>query len=177
MNSAKTYYFESFECILVSITGTDSKKINFVVVYRFCQLSPSLFLSEFYNFIETIFIHLRNFIFLGDFNLHVNKAFESDIIRFNEILASFGLTQLIEHPTHISGNTLDLLITNTGEIQIENIFVDHTCYSDHSLVFFKVPFEYQKSQHKIVTLNDYVHPIQIKLCYETYVRNILNDEM
>ena len=47
------------------------------------------------------------------------------------------------------------MITNTGEIQIENIFVDHTCYSDHSLVFFKVPFEYQKSQHKIVTLNDY----------------------
>ena len=33
--------------------------------------------------------------------------------------------------------------------------MDHTCYSDHSLVFFKVPFEYQKSQHKIVTLNDY----------------------
>ena len=74
MNNAKTYHFETFECILVSISGTDSTKINFVVVYRFCQLSPSLFLSEFYNFIESIFIHLRNFIFLGDFNLGISLS-------------------------------------------------------------------------------------------------------
>ena len=155
LHSAKTYHFETFECILVSLSGTDSKKINFVVVYRFCQLSPSLFLPEFYDFIETLFISLRNIIFLGDFNLHVNKAYESDVIRFNEILGTFGLNQLIQEPTHISGNTLDLIITNPDEIQIDDILVDHTSYSDHSVVFFKVPFKSQKSEDKIVTLNDY----------------------
>ena len=155
LHSAKTYHFETFECILVSLSGTDSKKINFVVVYRFCQLSPSLFLPEFYDFIETLFISLRNIIFLGDFNLHVNKAYESDVIRFNEILGTFGLNQLIQEPTHISGNTLDLIITNPDEIQIDDILVDHTSYSDHSVVFFRVPFKSQKSEDKIVTLNDY----------------------
>ena len=146
LHSAKCYNFQTFECILVSISSTSSKKLNFVIVYRFCELTPSAFLSEFYDFVENIFIHLKNLIILGDFNLHMNKTCESNVIRFNEILTTFGLNQLVDQPTHISGNTLDLIITNQGETQIQKITVDHACYSDHSLVYFNVPFDFHKPQ-------------------------------
>ena len=155
LHSAKCYNFQTFECILVSISSTSSKKLNFVIVYRFCELTPSAFLSEFYDFVENIFIHLKNLIILGDFNLHMNKTCESNVIRFNEILTTFGLNQLVDQPTHISGNTLDLIITNQGETQIQKITVDHACYSDHSLVYFNVPFDFHKPQDKIIYLKDY----------------------
>ena len=118
-----------------------NQKINFIIVYRFGKFTPAVFLTEFYNFIESIFIHVKNFIILGDFNLHVNDVLNPDTIRFNNILSSFGLSQLVDQPTHILGNTLDLVITNQGEVKIKDIIVDQVNYSDHSFIFFKACIE------------------------------------
>ena len=155
LHSAKSYNFTSFECILVSISSSTSQKITFVVIYRLGELSPSVFFTEFYDFIEKIYINLKNIIILGDFNLHMNKAFDKDVIRFNNIISTFGLTQLIDKATHVSGNTLDLLITNQNETQIKDIIVDDVNYSDHSFIFFKVPFQYQKHENKVISFKDY----------------------
>ena len=110
LNSGNTYHFESFECILVSIACTHSRQVNFIVVYRHCEVTPSLFLTEFYKFVETIFINLNNFIVLGDFNLHVNLKCNPTIMKFYEILSTFSLTQLVHSATHKLGNILDLII-------------------------------------------------------------------
>ena len=155
LHNSKSYCFETFECIFGSISSTCSQKINFVVVYRFVELSPSGFLSEFHDFCESIFINHRNFVILGDFNLHVNDVFNPHVIRFNSILSTFGLNQLVDQPTHILGNTLGLIITDKGDIQIKDIIVDHVNYSDHSFIFFKIPFQFHKPKDKIITLKDY----------------------
>ena len=118
-------------------------------------MSPSVFFTEFYDFIEKIYINLKNIIILGDFNLHMNKAFDKDVIRFNNIISTFCLTQLIDKATHMSGNTLDLLITNQNETKIQDIKIDDVNYSDHSLIFFRVPFEYQKPEKKVISFKDY----------------------
>ena len=135
-SGGKSYNHDTFECIVGSMASSSSKKINFVLVYRLIELAPSLFLSEFYNFIEKVFVQFNNIIILGDFNLHVNQVFNPEVINFNSIISSFGLSQLIDEPTHVAGNTLDLIITNQTEMQIKDIKVDHVNYSDHSFVFF-----------------------------------------
>ena len=155
LHSSKSYSFDTFECIFASISGNMSQKINFIVVYRFCELSPAAFLLEFREFIESTFIHKKNLVILGDFNLHVNKVFEPDIIQFNEILSTFGLSQLIDQPTHVSGNTLDLLITNKNETEIKDIVIDDINFSDHSYIFFKIPCEFQKSKDKVISIKTY----------------------
>ena len=88
--SGKTFACDSFEGIVVSIAGNTSRKLNFIVIYRFCEVAPTLFLSDFYKFIENIFINLKNLIILGDFNLHVNEKSDPNVIRFYDILSSFS---------------------------------------------------------------------------------------
>ena len=155
LNNAKCYNFETFECVIGSIASMSSQKITFVAMYRFCELSPLAFLSEFNDFAEKIIVQFNNPIFLGDFNLHFNKVSNPEILQFNSILSSFGLRQLIDEPTHILGNTLDLVITNEIETHIKDIKVDHVNYSDHAFIFFKLPFEFNKSQEKIVSIKVY----------------------
>ena len=155
LSGGKCYNYDTFECIVGSMTCISSKKITFVLVYRFTELAPSLFLTEFHNFIEKVFVSFNNLIILGDFNLHVNQVFNSEVIRFNSILSSFGLSQLVDQPTHVAGNTLDLLITNQTQMQIKDICVDHVNFSDHSFVFFKFPFECNKSELKTVSMKIY----------------------
>ena len=153
--NTKRYKFETYECILGSIASISSSNINFVVIYRHCEFHPSLFLEEFQDFLERIVMQTGKIIILGDFNLHVNKVFNPEIIHFNSILSSFGLSQLIDQPTHIAGNTLDLVITNKTETQIKDINIDHVNFSDHSFVFFKVPFEFKISNKKMVSIKIY----------------------
>ena len=51
----------------------------------------------------------------------------------------FNLTQLIDKPTHVKGNILDLIVTNTSHhIQEINSCNNHFMHSDHSIITFKV---------------------------------------
>ena len=85
----------------------------------------------------------------------MNKVFDPHVIQFNQILSTFGFSQLIEKPTHVSGNTLDLLITNQEEIKIKDIVIDEVNYSDHCFIFFKIPWEFKKPQDEIISIKNY----------------------
>ena len=54
----------------------------------------------------------------GDFNTYVNMQLDNDSSRFLDLLSSMDLQQHVVLPTHISGNTLDLLITRTLDSNI-----------------------------------------------------------
>ena len=47
----------------------------------------------------------------GDFNIHVDEPTDSDASRFQDLLSSIGLQQNVDKSTHISGHTLDLMIS------------------------------------------------------------------
>ena len=119
--NAKTYNFETFECIHVSIKSTIGKPLNFIVIYRYCELTPSRFLTEIHDFIDSIFINFRNVIFLGDFNLHINDKYNPTVLKFQDILSSFGLNQIVDEATHNLGNTLDLVIHNPCDTHIKDL--------------------------------------------------------
>ena len=153
--NAKTYNFETFECIHVSIKSTIGKPLNFIVIYRYCELTPSRFLTEIHDFIDSIFINFRNVIFLGDFNLHINDKYNPTILKFQDILSSFGLNQIVDEATHKLGNTLDLVIHNPCDTHIKDLIIDNDTQSDHAYVFFKLDCDTSSKPKKTVLLKNF----------------------
>lgn len=152
--SGKTFSCDNFECIIVSISCHSLGKLNFVVVYRFCEIAPLLFLTEFYRFIENIFIDLKNVIILGDFNLHVNEKSSPTTTKFYDILSTFSLSQRIESATHKLGNTLDLVIHNPCDTMINDIHIDFNNKSDHAYIFFKLAHNVDFQPKKTITIRN-----------------------
>ncbi len=74
----------------------------------------------------------------GDFNFHLDDKANTDTMKFNEMLETFGLKQHVSTPTHSSNHILDLLITrSTTDIKI--LSIDSTLYlSDHYFVECKL---------------------------------------
>ena len=67
---------------------------------------------------------------LGDFNITANSSFD----KLTQMFKTHDLRQLIERPTHILGNTLDLIFTNHPQA----IPVVHPVYfSDHQMIMAK----------------------------------------
>ena len=151
----KTFNSENYECIHVSIACHGAGPVNFIVVYRYCEVKPSVFFTEFYPIIENIFINFKNVIILGDFNLHVNEKLNPAIVQFYDILSSFSLEQVIEGSTHKLGNTLDLVIHDICDTTISEIRIDFTSKSDHAYVFFKVTKNVETKRTKTVIIKDF----------------------
>ena len=53
-----------------------------------------------------------NKIFLGDFNLHVSNALDTDSAIFNDSIDVMGLYQHVGFSTHQSRNVLDLILSD-----------------------------------------------------------------
>lgn len=53
----------------------------------------SVFVKEFSNYVESIILSKERLLFVGDFNIHVDDANDSDARNFLDLLDSFGLHQ------------------------------------------------------------------------------------
>ena len=51
----------------------------------------------------------------GDFNLHLDDLRDYDTKKFMNLLETFSLSQHVSGPTHLSGHTLDLIITRSSD--------------------------------------------------------------
>jgi len=74
----------------------------------------------------------KNIIILGDLNQHlVERSFE-------ELLTTFGLTNHVHFPTHISGSSLDPVITDLAESDVSCTSLGTVGSSDHFAVLSKI---------------------------------------
>ena len=99
------------------------------------MLSFNQFLSEFSDLVERLCTSQNKIIIAGDFNIHCDMVSNLETERFMDILETFDLNQHINRPTHSSGHTLDLVITNRSSrshIITTSIFSDAP--SDHSYI-------------------------------------------
>jgi hypothetical protein len=78
-------------------------------------------------------------ILLGDFNFHYNDHTNSDANKFRDVLHAMNREQHVETGTHTHGNILDLVITRSSELEIENLDVYGQIFSDHSPIVFEIP--------------------------------------
>ena len=75
---------------------------------------------------------------MGDFNFHVEDVKDSENLAFQGLLQSFGLIQHVGCPTHQSGHTLDLIITQEEDSLCVSDPVDKFYISDHSFVHSEI---------------------------------------
>ena len=106
-----------------------------ILLYRPPHPKIKTFITEISQI--TSLISSPNTILLGDFNIHVNNP--SSIPNFHQLLYEHFLTQHVSFPTHIHGNTLDLIITPSDYTTLSNIHRD-LLISDHYAICFTLAF-------------------------------------
>ena len=91
------------------------------------------FFDEFSELLSLFQSDKRELLVTGDFNFHVNKSESRNTIKFTELLESHKLKQHINGPTHIAGNTLDLVITHEQSDVLKSHSIDELI-SDHNAI-------------------------------------------
>ena len=129
---------QSFEFSTHTITNRNVS-ILLVTIYRlqYSNTNPITFLTfreEFEEFLSNICLTHPNMILTGDFNIHVNDNDNNDNKHFKSMLQRYGFVQHVNVPTHLSGNTLDLIITREHQ-DLKCIHISTGYYiSDHCFV-------------------------------------------
>ena len=114
-------------------------RVKLVVVYRppyseAHPITPRVFFEEFGSYLETIILSPESFILTGDYNFHVDVEDNPDARTFLDLLASMGLKQHVNVLTHVSGHTLDLLMTREHDPVTSSVPVADRYLSDHASV-------------------------------------------
>ena len=146
--------FEFFICDL-TFKGTCTP-VKLVVVYRSkynCKTNRStvnMFLNDFSEYLSTILPTQNKLFVVGDFNFHVNIPDDTDTIKLQDLLETCNMTQFVKEPNHISGNTLDLVLTRTSDNLVHSIQVGCQ-FSDHFAVHCKLNLQKPGYAKNLVT--------------------------
>ena len=89
-------------------------------------------------------------IFLGDFNDHANKTKRADVACFLSSLEGIGFHQHVVGPTHISGYTLDHVMSRTDENLVLQCTIG-TRLSDHNVIHCKLNVEKPSDQKEVIS--------------------------
>ena len=135
-----TEQYQSFEVLDLDICEPHSSdNFHVISIYRppkspvnNCNISK--FFEEFSSFLEKTITSPGHLIIAGDFNIHVDKTNDNDVAQFLDLIASFGLTNIVQQPTHEKGHILDLLLMREDDICLSSVNIDHTLPSDHAVV-------------------------------------------
>ncbi|XP_068741951.1 uncharacterized protein [Montipora capricornis] len=135
VDSGERRSFEFCEWILKYGSG----KLRVIVIYRppYSAAHPvtsGVFLDEFSVYLESVVMSPEPLLITGDLNIHVNVSRDPHASRFLELLTSMGLEQHVDKPTHISGHTLDLIITRCSDSLLCAKPITDYLISDHVTV-------------------------------------------
>ena len=150
------------EFIAIKLILEDKSKTIIATCYRVGTLG----MENFRNISDIIKLLLRKkkvkkFFLVGDFNLNkanwlLNTSTNSIEQAFLDEFVQAGLVQLINEPTHIKGNILDIILTNSEQF-INDIIVSNSnglCKSDHYSKNFKINLKVnRKKTEKIKAFN------------------------
>ena len=154
----KSFHYCSFECALQTIKTTNNNvNLTLITVYRHFMVPYAMFLEQFYEFMEYVKLQFKYFVIAGDFNIHMNKPNDPDAIKFNDLLHTFSLEQFVKASTHKLGNTLDLIITDSQCLDIQDVNIDSSYIlgGDHAMVYFSVVCSIDSCVRKQVTYRNY----------------------
>ena len=128
-----TPVFSTFECIGSVITSSNNS-FKIFVVYRPSSSSMSKFFTEFESLLEFHISSKFFFIFVSDFNIHVDDFNDSNFLHFLKLINTFNLCQHVSLSTHNFGHILDLTITNASSNLVICPYMLDTYISDHKTV-------------------------------------------
>ena len=113
---------------------SSNSSFKLFVVYRPPSLPIANFFTEFESLLELQIASNIDLFFTGDFNIHIEDLNDCNTRHFLKLLNTFDLLQHVTCPTHDSGHTIDLLITNASSKFTICPFMLDTYISDHKTV-------------------------------------------
>ena len=131
--------FTSFELLLCYFTFRDSHLLIAVIYRPGSEPVTCKFFSEFTELLSSVAKYSCDLIILGDINIHLDRDI-ADTKKFNNLLSSHGLVQLVTGPLHRRGHTLDVVITRPSSL-ITEISAGLPSLSDHSIITFSACHE------------------------------------
>ena len=137
----------------ITIRITSSTPVTYCLVY-IPPKSSNKYLQEFCNFL-TDFNTAENFVLLGDFNFNdINwdslHGHSPSFAKFCDIVFELNFIQLIDEPTHIHGNTLNLVLTNNIDI-IHDLSVHSSSLYLIIIITFKIHSNITHPSNRLVT--------------------------
>ncbi len=117
---------------------TKNRVTRLVSVYRPPRTEARIYpVADFYNDMEKLVSHYKTLkdeiIFCGDYNVHLNKPGLPETCKFNKIIESADFRHHITDKTHIKGNTLDLVMSESHSSIINKCYVGDFL-SDHAVI-------------------------------------------
>ena len=123
-----------FEVLALNISPRPSVQIVVACLYRPPGNVSDLFCTQLADLFDQLITIDKRFVVCGDFNC---PGVDDNLIDNNldDVLQRYDLVQHVRSPTHVDGNTLDLLLTSSSEVSLlSDINVSSTCFSDHHAV-------------------------------------------
>ena len=116
-----------------------NNKVKVAIVYRtpFSEKHPvtvATFLSDIAEYLESIVLSSERLLIVGDMNIHMDVPDDADAIKFLDLLECMGLTQHVITPTHRSGHSLVLIITQDLDGLVQTPPISDSFLSDHCTV-------------------------------------------
>lgn len=128
---------ESFEQLWLCLAQGKSR-FSIGLIYRPPIASKQLFLDEFEEVLSSFILEFDSMVCVGDFNMNMLNINDSAIVRLNDMLDSFEVSQIIDQPTRTTATVsslLDLILcSNNGNILDCGVIPTHGL-SDHDAVF------------------------------------------
>ncbi len=163
------YVVTSFEFVEV-IVNFHQQVIRIVVVYRPPHPgSDRVFIDEFEEFLEAFAVKSGTLLVCGDFNFWVDhpslKPYSTD---FLELIDRNNFVNHVTTPTHVSGHTLDLVLSPSDSNRVVDVAVDliNPALSDHALITFSYDVPKPPSYNKIIRFRNYKNVDHAQLSHE-----------
>ena len=124
--------------------------INLYLIYRLPSTSVLQFCSDMTDIMERrITDDLGKLLLIGDFNIHIDEPTEPDTITSLDYLDSFNLTSHVQWPTHRSGHTIDLLISDQDDTSIKSVTKGYML-SDHTFINSTIEVQHNKPTTRLI---------------------------
>ena len=140
--------YSSFEYAYATITLKSKRRVVLVCLYRKQEVMFEVFFNEFSTFMDKLFCKREILMVVGDFNLWVDVEDNPYTLKFISLMNSYGLTQIVNEPTHRGGHTLDHIYVNSFQIQLQyNVVNENLGFdTDHFPLIISLPAASQ--EHK-----------------------------
>ena len=132
--------YKSFEYSFIFMPY-QKQKLALLCVYRLQEISCLIFCAELEVLLQKLFDMCNILLVVGDFNIWAEIKTDSNVKKVNSVMKSYGLSQIVNQPTHDMGHTLDLVFLNEHQLHskcfVANDVLDFN--SDHFPVFLEIP--------------------------------------
>jgi hypothetical protein len=120
---------DTFESVCAKLKSSNGDNVFCCSIYRPPNVSAELFFTEFDEFLSSVFIKFDKIVIAGDINFHLENPKSTNTIKFNELIGSYGLKQMLEEITHKAGHTLDVVICSHKLVDETSVSVNNVIAS------------------------------------------------